>query len=147
MGWVVNVLPRPLYPQERPGSHCIGCGVGPKAGLDWCGISRPHRDSLYQLSYPGLQTHYCYLKMKTFIHRNRLYHYIHEMAMKFRQIVQTDEEGNTKKTHVPTYERFSFHIRKASYNKEKTKVPNDKIAHTLTVASPRTPTRLHICPG
>ena len=23
-GWVVNSTPRPLYPQERPGTHCIG---------------------------------------------------------------------------------------------------------------------------
>jgi hypothetical protein len=23
-GWVVNVTPRPLYPRERPGIHCIG---------------------------------------------------------------------------------------------------------------------------
>jgi len=23
-GWVVNATPRPLYPQERPGTHCIG---------------------------------------------------------------------------------------------------------------------------
>jgi hypothetical protein len=40
MGWVVNVTPRPLYPQERPGTHCIGCWVGLRAGLDWCGKSR-----------------------------------------------------------------------------------------------------------
>ena len=24
MGWVVNATPRPLYPQERHGTHCIG---------------------------------------------------------------------------------------------------------------------------
>ena len=24
MGWVVNATPRPLYPWERPGTHCIG---------------------------------------------------------------------------------------------------------------------------
>jgi len=24
MGWVVNATPRPLYPRERPGTHCIG---------------------------------------------------------------------------------------------------------------------------
>ena len=28
-----------LYPQERPGTHCIGGWVGPRAGLDWCGKS------------------------------------------------------------------------------------------------------------
>ena len=30
MGWVVNVTARPLYPQERPGTHCIGGWVGPQ---------------------------------------------------------------------------------------------------------------------
>ena len=40
-GWVVNATPRPLYPQERPGAHCIGGWVGPRAGLDGCGKSRP----------------------------------------------------------------------------------------------------------
>jgi hypothetical protein len=39
MGWVVNVTPRPLYPQERPGTHCMGDWVSPRAGLDGCGKS------------------------------------------------------------------------------------------------------------
>jgi len=34
MGWVVNARPRPLHPQERPGTHCIGGLVGPSAGQD-----------------------------------------------------------------------------------------------------------------
>jgi hypothetical protein len=33
-GWVVNATPRPLYLRERPGTHCIGGWVGPRAGLD-----------------------------------------------------------------------------------------------------------------
>jgi hypothetical protein len=33
-------------PRERPGNHCTGGWVGPRAGLDWCGISRPHLDSI-----------------------------------------------------------------------------------------------------
>jgi hypothetical protein len=41
MGWVVNATPRPLYPQEIPGTHCTGFWVGPRAGLDGCRISRP----------------------------------------------------------------------------------------------------------
>ena len=62
MGWVVNATPRPLYPQERTGTCCIGGWVGPSAGLDGFGKSRPfHRDSipgpsgqsLYRLSYPS----------------------------------------------------------------------------------------------
>jgi len=61
MGWVVNATPRPLYPRERPGTHCIGGWVRPRAGLDRCGKSRltwirssytPARsESLYRLSY------------------------------------------------------------------------------------------------
>jgi hypothetical protein len=39
MGPIVNVTPRPLYPRERPGSHCVGGWVGPSAGLDGCGKS------------------------------------------------------------------------------------------------------------
>jgi len=41
MGWVVNATPRPLYPRERPGTHCIRGWVGPRAGLDGCGKSPP----------------------------------------------------------------------------------------------------------
>jgi hypothetical protein len=33
-------------PSERPATHCIGGWVGPRAGLDSCGKSRPHRDSI-----------------------------------------------------------------------------------------------------
>ena len=49
-GWVVSTTPRPLYPRERPGTHCTGGWVGPRAGLDGCGKSRPHRDSI-----PGMR--------------------------------------------------------------------------------------------
>ena len=41
MGRVVDATPRPLYPRERPGTHCIGGWLGPRAGLDRCGKSRP----------------------------------------------------------------------------------------------------------
>ena len=60
---MVNATPRPLYPRERPGTHCIGGWVGPRAGLDGCGKSpptgirspdRPARsESLYRLRYPS----------------------------------------------------------------------------------------------
>jgi len=52
MGWVVNATPRPLYPRERRGTHCIGGWVGPRAGLDRCGKSRVHRDSIRGPSSP-----------------------------------------------------------------------------------------------
>ena len=62
MRWVENATPRPLYPRERPGTHCIGGWVGPRVDLDGCGKSstgirspdRPARSqSLYRLSYRG----------------------------------------------------------------------------------------------
>ena len=51
-GWVVNVTFRPLYPQDRPGTSCTGGWVGPRAGLEECGKSRPHRDSIPGPSSP-----------------------------------------------------------------------------------------------
>jgi hypothetical protein len=35
-GWMVSTKLRPLYPRERPGTHCTGGWVGPRAGLDVC---------------------------------------------------------------------------------------------------------------
>ena len=46
MGWVVKRKPRPLYPQVRdpvPITYYVGSWMGPWAGLDRCGKSRPHR--------------------------------------------------------------------------------------------------------
>jgi hypothetical protein len=61
MGWVVNATPMPLYPRQRPGTHCVGGWVGLRAGLDSAenlaptGIRSPDRparcESLYRLSY------------------------------------------------------------------------------------------------
>jgi hypothetical protein len=48
--------PAALPPGKRPGTHCIGGWVGPKAGLNGYGKSRPNRDSIPgpgRLSYPG----------------------------------------------------------------------------------------------
>jgi len=36
---------RTLLPGERAGTHFPGGWVGPRAGLDRCGKTRPHRDS------------------------------------------------------------------------------------------------------
>ena len=52
MGLVVNVTLRPLYPMERPGTHCIRSWVSLIACLDRCGKSRPRRDSTPGLSSP-----------------------------------------------------------------------------------------------
>jgi hypothetical protein len=40
-GWLTP-LPGGFTPGRK--THCIGGWVGPRAGLDGCGISRPHRD-------------------------------------------------------------------------------------------------------
>ena len=38
--------PAALPPEKRTGTHCIGGWVDPRACLDWCGKSLPHRDSI-----------------------------------------------------------------------------------------------------
>jgi hypothetical protein len=60
---VVSTTPRPLYPRERPGTHCTEGWVVLRAGLVLCenlaptGIRSPDRparsQSLYWLSYPA----------------------------------------------------------------------------------------------
>jgi hypothetical protein len=66
--WLVNATPRALYPRETICTHSTGDWVGPRAGLDVCGKSRPIRirspdrpsrsQSLYRLSYPGQRKKY-----------------------------------------------------------------------------------------
>jgi hypothetical protein len=61
-GWVVSTTPQLFYPRERPGTHCTGGWVVPRACLDVCEKSRPTgirssdrpacSQSLYRLSYP-----------------------------------------------------------------------------------------------
>jgi len=51
-GQVVNATPWLLYRKERPGTHCVGGWVGPRAGLDGCRKSRPHQDSTPRPSSP-----------------------------------------------------------------------------------------------
>jgi hypothetical protein len=52
-GWGVSVTPRTLFTlRERTVTHCTGGWVGPSAGLDRCGKSRPHRDSIPGPSHP-----------------------------------------------------------------------------------------------
>ena len=49
----VNATFRPLYPQERPSTHCIGGWLGPRAGLDGCRKSGPpYWDSIPAPSSP-----------------------------------------------------------------------------------------------
>src|SRR5215469_16749173 len=51
-GYVVSITPRPLYPRERHGTHCTGGWVGPRVGLDSCGKSRLHRNTIPGPSHP-----------------------------------------------------------------------------------------------
>jgi hypothetical protein len=44
---MVGTTLRPLNPRERPGTHCTGGWVGPRAGLDVCVKSHPHRDFFF----------------------------------------------------------------------------------------------------
>ena len=44
--------PAALPPGKMPGTHCTGGWVGLGAGLDRCGKSRPHRDSIPGPSSP-----------------------------------------------------------------------------------------------
>ena len=41
MGWVINTTSRPIYPRERPGTHCTGGWMDRRDGLDWCGKISP----------------------------------------------------------------------------------------------------------
>ena len=51
--WGISVTPWPLFiPGERPSVHCTGGWVGPRAGVDRCGKSRLHRDSISGPSSP-----------------------------------------------------------------------------------------------
>ena len=79
----VSVTPRPLFTTGKdPGTHCTGGWVGPRAGLDRCGKSRLHRDSipnrpahsqsLYRLSYPA----HCVLLYCNIIMLQRYYHQV-----------------------------------------------------------------------
>ena len=64
-----------LYPREKPCSHFTEGWVGPRASLDMCGKSRPHRysipdrpapsQSLYRLSY--LRPLYIYIYIYIYI--------------------------------------------------------------------------------
>jgi hypothetical protein len=46
--WGQRHAPAAFYPWERYDTHCTGGCVGPRADLDRCRKSRPHRDS-----FPG----------------------------------------------------------------------------------------------
>ena len=52
-GWGVSVKPRPLFTPGKDLVPVVQDGwVGPRAGLDRCGKSRPHRDSIQPVASP-----------------------------------------------------------------------------------------------
>jgi hypothetical protein len=57
MGWVVNATPRPLYPRERPGTHCIGSWASQPlytgAGNHYKKLKFKLKADLRQLRYSG----------------------------------------------------------------------------------------------
>jgi hypothetical protein len=67
--------PGSTLPRERPGTHCTGGWVGPRAGLDGREISpspgfdpravEPVAQSLYRLSYPADVCVYVYIYIVT----------------------------------------------------------------------------------
>ena len=49
-GWVINATPRPLYPRERPGTHCRAGLWAP--GLVWTGaetLAPQQKKNIYKL--------------------------------------------------------------------------------------------------
>jgi hypothetical protein len=76
--------PAIFYPQNRPGTHCTGGWVGPRASLDSCGKSRPHRvrssdrparcQFLYRLSYSAHTPRTCrylFVPVKCYVRRTQ----------------------------------------------------------------------------
>ena len=100
MGWVVNATTRPLYPREQPGTHCIGGWVGPKAGLDGCGKSRPHRDSILGMSNPYRVAIPTTLSRPTHI-RSNIYLYIHESPFEIQNPSYRNLIGRSTKAPQP----------------------------------------------
>jgi hypothetical protein len=60
-GRVVSTTPQPFYPWERPGTHCTGGRVGPRAGLDMCGKFRPHGNFFIYTVFIHCQYQYSYV--------------------------------------------------------------------------------------
>ena len=56
--WVLNFTQRPLYPRERPGTPCIGGWIGPRAGPNGCGKSRPPQPGFDPRIVQPVASHY-----------------------------------------------------------------------------------------
>jgi len=60
MEWVMNATTGQFYLREKPGTYCIGVCIVPRAGLDVCGKSLPHRDAINGLCSPQRVARYTY---------------------------------------------------------------------------------------
>jgi hypothetical protein len=49
--WVVSTTPLPLYPQERPSTHCTGGWVGPRAS--WTCVKNLTHTGIRSLDQPA----------------------------------------------------------------------------------------------
>ena len=104
MGWIVNAIPRPLCPRERPGTHCIGGCVVPSPGLDGCGKSRPHRDSITGSSGPQR------VAVPTAISRLALYHcYAYILKWDGKMVINILCITTGRKAIVPCFKLISVY--------------------------------------
>jgi hypothetical protein len=115
---VVSTTPRPLYPHERPGTHCTGGWVGPRAALNMCEKSNPHRDSipgtsspsLYRLSYPAhisrQESRYCHYYYYYYHH-----HHHHHSLSAVTGAVSTANRLRAVTSRVQVPEQETYFIR------------------------------------
>jgi hypothetical protein len=64
---MVSNTPRPLYPRERPGTHCTGGWVGLRAGMDVSiYVHNKITKFLLQMFYRFLAIHNTFVEMHNF---------------------------------------------------------------------------------
>jgi hypothetical protein len=68
-------VPAALYPRERPGTHCTGGWVGPRAGLDRWGKSHPPPGFDPQTVQPVASRYTDYDTQPTGLHGTRIKFY------------------------------------------------------------------------
>jgi hypothetical protein len=134
---VVSTTPRPLYPRERPSTHCTGGWVGPRAGLDVCEKSHPHWDSipepsahsqsLYRLSYPAHSSTYYRWHKATIPQHSEFFHtknwYNKQSTMNFltlyTQLIQQDSVPRNYTSAIFTVS-YSKGLQNQSYKSQST---------------------------
>jgi len=76
--WGQRHVPAAFYSRERPGTHCTGGWVDPRAGLDRCGKSRPHQVSIPGPSSLVASRYTDYATRPTILGEKRNKYHIHE---------------------------------------------------------------------